>query len=115
VPASDKLPRDEYGDWSPGVYTWLQAWYATQANGDWEHERGINISTLDNPGWTVEIDLAETDLSGRVMERIERHRSEHDWVVAWTEGDTYHAACGPTNLGEALYLFRELSGDIPPP
>ncbi|MFK0239099.1 Imm53 family immunity protein, partial [Streptomyces vinaceus] len=32
---------------------------------DWEHEWGVKIATLDNPGWTVEIDLEETDLEGR--------------------------------------------------
>jgi len=29
---------------------WLQDWYAARCYGDWEHEFGINIRTLDNPG-----------------------------------------------------------------
>ncbi|GHB54781.1 hypothetical protein GCM10010331_48120 [Streptomyces xanthochromogenes] len=29
----------------------LQSWYSAQCNGDWEHEWGIKIDTLDNPGW----------------------------------------------------------------
>ncbi|MEH0820740.1 Imm53 family immunity protein [Micromonospora sp. CPCC 205714] len=49
---------------APGVWTWLQAWYATQCDGEWEHEFGIQIETVDNPGWSVSIDLGDTALSG---------------------------------------------------
>ena len=27
----------------------LQSWYQSQCDGDWEHEFGIRIETLDNP------------------------------------------------------------------
>lgn len=39
----------------------LERWYIEQCNGDWEHEFGIKIDTLDNPGWMIKIDLADTD------------------------------------------------------
>lgn len=39
------------------LLTWLNSWYINQCNGDWEHSYGINIRTVDNPGWTLEIDL----------------------------------------------------------
>ena len=104
--------RDDHDEWAPGVYTWLQAWYAAQSNGDWEHEHGIEITTLDNPGWRVQIDTAGTSLSGREFSRIETYRSEHDWVVVWTDDGAYHGACGPMNLGEVLYQFRRWAGDI---
>ena len=35
----------------------LQAWYAAQCNGKWEHTYGIAIGTLDNPGWSLSVDL----------------------------------------------------------
>ena len=41
---------------------WLQDWYLKQCDGGWEHEYGIKIETLDNPGWKVIIDLAYTEL-----------------------------------------------------
>ncbi|MEV8403368.1 Imm53 family immunity protein [Streptomyces niveus] len=41
---------------------WLRNWYAQQCDGEWEHERGVRIATLDNPGWTVSIDLEESEL-----------------------------------------------------
>ena len=36
---------------------WLQSWYAAQCNDTWEHDHGITIDTLDNPGWHVRIDV----------------------------------------------------------
>jgi hypothetical protein len=82
----------------------LQTWYVSQCNWNWEHHYGISISTLDNPGWRVKIDLS--GISPASYERRETHRGEDDWCVTWIENDTFHAACGPTNLGEALHDFR---------
>ncbi|GAA2482127.1 immunity 53 family protein [Winogradskya humida] len=98
--------RDEYDETAPGVWTWLQAWYATQCNGDWEHEFGIRIETLDNPGWTIVIDLGDTALEDKPYERQEIHRSEHDWIFTRVESRQFTASCGPLNLGEVLHLFR---------
>jgi hypothetical protein len=38
----------------------LQNWYLAKCDGDWEHEFGISIETLDNSGWMVTIDLSNT-------------------------------------------------------
>ena len=35
--------------------SYLTAWFARQCDGDWEHDLGIRIETLDNPGWAVDI------------------------------------------------------------
>jgi hypothetical protein len=83
----------------------LELWYANQCNGDWEHDFGVKIDTLDNPGWTVDIDLAGTTLSGRAFIRIEEEREEHDWVFCWVEADVFKGRGGPRNLTEILTLF----------
>jgi hypothetical protein len=31
----------------------IQKWYLEQCNGDWEHSYGIEITTMDNPGWYI--------------------------------------------------------------
>ncbi|MFJ7423428.1 immunity 53 family protein [Streptomyces uncialis] len=85
---------------------WLQSWYAQQCDGDWEHTWGVRIGTLDNPGWTVEIDLEDTDLEEREYSRQDIDRGTHDWVRTWTSGKTFYAACGPGNITETLTLFR---------
>jgi len=97
---------DLWDDHAPGTLTWLQAWYAMQTDGDWEQACGVSISTLDNPGWSVSIELDGTPLGGRTFPKQEVHRSEHDWYVARVERNVFEAACGPLNLGEVLHLFR---------
>ena len=31
---------------------WLMQWYLGECNNDWEHTYGVEIGTLDNPGWS---------------------------------------------------------------
>jgi hypothetical protein len=90
-----------------GELDWLQRWYAAQCDGDWEHEWGVRIATLDNPGWSVTVDLEETPLSGRPYTPTDVRRSDSDWVMTAVSDDTFRAWCGPLNLGEALRLFRK--------
>ncbi|MGY4983456.1 immunity 53 family protein [Streptomyces sp. 900105755] len=96
---------------SEHVLEWLQSWYALQCDGDWEHEWGVRIETLDNPGWLVKINLEETELADREHPHQRVTRDEHDWVMAWTSEQTFHIACGPGNLTEALLLFRSWASE----
>ena len=34
---------------------WINGWFQSNCDGDWEHGFGITIETLDNPGWCVKI------------------------------------------------------------
>lgn len=90
----------------PDVWTWLQAWYIGQCKDDWEHQYGISIATLDNPGWSIKIDLTDTGLGTEAYARREVRRSDDDWCITWTADDAFQAACGPSNLAEALHEFR---------
>jgi hypothetical protein len=47
----------------------VQRWYAAHCDGEWEHQYGIKIETLDNPGWRVTIDLTNTELQEFPLER----------------------------------------------
>ena len=89
------------------VLDWLARWYEAQCDGDWEHGFGPAINTIDNPGWSVRINLAGTDCDGRVLERI-THNYEHetDWWACWTEGNAFHGAGGPLQLRSLLEAFR---------
>jgi len=83
----------------------LQTWYADQCNGLWEHSYGIKIDTLDNPGWTLEVDLNETDLEEHQFEKVLTERSEDDWLFAKREEMRFKVDCGPRNLDEAITIF----------
>jgi hypothetical protein len=83
----------------------FQWWYFSECNGDWEHQHGITINTIDNPGWGIRIDLSTTPADARQFNRFEIERAEDDWIHAWVEDHKWNAACGPLNLEEALGLF----------
>lgn len=87
----------------------LEKWFYDQCNGDWEHEEGITIESLDNPGWMLKINIDYTDLENNALDRIKFERSDEDWIHYWIEDKIFHAACGPLNLSEALSVFRDLA------
>jgi hypothetical protein len=90
------------------LISWLQNWYAAWCDGDWEHSYGVKIETIDNPGWTVAIDLVGTTLEGARFEAVDdRWRSEDDWVDCRVEDNCFRGAGGPYNLLEILHIFRE--------
>lgn len=55
------------------IFEWITEWYLSHCDGDWEHQRGIKIDTLDNPGWSVVIDLIDTELQGMKASTIYRN------------------------------------------
>ncbi len=85
----------------------IMNWYEEQCDGDWEHQYGIKIETLDNPGWTIQIDVADTELEGRGFQKIKAERAEADWIHCKLENNVFSGACGPKNLIELLEIFRK--------
>lgn len=85
----------------------LQMWYASHCDGEWEHDYGVRIYTLDNPGWSVSIDLKGTALSGRLFAAVNIRNSDQDWIVGELEGGIVRIRCGPDNLSQALQLFLD--------
>lgn len=86
----------------------LQSWFSTRCDGDWEHQDGIRIETLDNPGWRVTIHLADTELHDRPFETFEsNYGHEADWLRCWRDADKFEAACGPRRLTEAIRVFLD--------
>ena len=78
-PVADILPFYDDRGMRDDNLSWLASWYLAECNDDWEHSYGVKIATLHNPGWTVVLDLKETNLKGRVstlMANDDRHRAE---------------------------------------
>ena len=90
----------------------LQTWYLRQCNGDWEHEFGIKIENIDNPGWRVLIPLERTDCENKIFEDVEIERSKTDWLHCKKKGSQFLAWGGPSNLNEILKLFLLWSCEI---
>jgi hypothetical protein len=85
---------------------YLESWYHDQCDGDWEHQFGIHISTLDNPGWSVRIDLTGTDLEGKSFPTCTRDNGDTDWVRCWIQEDQFHATGDPSKLNSILRVFQ---------
>ena len=81
--------------------TRLQDWYISQCDGDWEHQSGVRITTIDNPGWGIDINIAYLDHIDR-EEVITEYRSDSDWIDIRFSDDKVLAHCGPLNLEECL-------------
>lgn len=71
----------------------LQNWYESQCNDNWEHSFGIEIGTLDNPGWYIEIDLSETSLESKFFEEMTINISNNDWIFCKVK-DKKFEGCG---------------------
>jgi hypothetical protein len=85
----------------------LQQWYRAHCDGDWEHARRVRIGTLDNPGWSLSVNLEDSDHSQLAMDRIDVERSPTDWYSCWLEGGVFHGAGGAGNLGDLITTFLE--------
>ena len=102
------VAEDAQGD----VLAWLQRWYARHCDGDWEHSFGIDITTLDNPGWRVRINLAGTALEDQPFAPVTRETSEHEWLNCRVQEKVFECACGAYQLGAILEVFRAWAGSM---
>jgi len=88
--------------------TRIQNWYKTNCNSDWEHSYGISICTLDNPGWTIKINLQETSLENLNFDRtFQNNGNTHDWFFIKSENGVLNISCGPDNLEQVLKIFLD--------
>ncbi len=83
----------------------LEKWYLSNCDGEWEHKSGITIGNIDNPGWTIEINLIGTKNENTPFESIKIERTENDWIHCKVKDKLFNAACGPLNLEETLGIF----------
>jgi hypothetical protein len=82
-------------------------WYESQCDGEWEHGFGPSIGTIDNPGWSLKIELAGTQWDGHTMGRIQHnYDDETEWWTCWVEENAFHGAGGPLQLGAMIEAFR---------
>ena len=84
----------------------LQNWYASMCNGDWEHTYGVFITNIDNPGWSLKVELQDTYLYDIKFKEVKIQRDEeNDWVLCKVENGSFQGYGGPHNLSELLAIF----------
>jgi hypothetical protein len=82
----------------------LQEWFLCNCNGDWEHENGISVSTIDNPGWCIKIDLNGTPLENVSFEK-KMENNGGDWYDIKTDNNIFIGYCGYTKIEELVSIF----------
>ena len=86
----------------------LQEWYETNCDGEWEHAYGVLIATLDNPGWTINIDLIDTYLENIDFQSVRyQNEDENDWIDCRRVGTEFNGNGGPQKLEELLIIFLD--------
>lgn len=96
------------------MLSWLQQWYEAQCDGDWEHGHGIEISNIDNPGWSLNIPLEGTDLEGRQFEELRQGEDERNWIICRVRNGRFEGRGGALNLETLIKTFREWAEDTGP-
>ena len=85
----------------------LEIWYYSNCNDDWEHQFGVTIDTLDNPGWRVQIDLEGTKLENVSFEKIENIEPELGWYTCKVEDKKFIGNGGPKKLNKIIEIFLD--------
>ncbi len=76
----------------------LEAWYRSNCDGDWEHQGGLTIESVDNPGWLVTLRLDGIGFpAGADVEKHSFNNSDEDddWAIfSFEEGQQVLKAAG---------------------
>lgn len=83
----------------------LQNWYSSQCDEGWEYSYGVKIDTLDNPGWMLIIDLADTQLCGSSVQREIIERTEKGLGSVRDCERSVRCLRGAHNLEEMIEAF----------
>jgi hypothetical protein len=89
------------------ILEWLQYWYKEHYSPEWERSFGISITTLDNPGWHLRINLKGTKFQGLSFQTLRNLSDQRNWHYCSLIDESFDAACGPKNLIEVIRIFQE--------
>lgn len=93
----------------------LIEWYSSHCDGEWEHGYGVSLTTLDNPGWLLRVNLAGTNLDGATMDAISEDSdqgsqgdSSSPWIECGVSENQFVGASDPTQLPRLISTFNAL-------
>lgn len=86
----------------------FQDWYSHNCEGERETVEGIRIYTVDNPGWSITINLIATNLESKDFEEIRyNYNNDEDWYRCWVEDKKWHGVGSPQHLETILKIFLD--------
>jgi Immunity protein 53 len=88
----------------------IQAWQKAQLERGRDLSLGVRIETLrERPGWSVQIDLSGTQLSGLKLSPYREGATERDWLAYRIKDDRFEGIGDPTKLQALLFAFLDLA------
>lgn len=87
---------------------WLEKWYQQACNGYWENFYGIEIGTLDNPGWYISVDLKETQYENLKMKEILWEKGKDDWMRCEISNGIFRGVGDSLKLRQIVQIFRNV-------
>ena len=78
----------------------INKWYLGKCDGNWEHEFGVEIATIDNPGWLIKL----TGENAKEVLSFELERADDDWIHTNSSATSFTGHGGSGNLNELLLL-----------
>lgn len=90
------------------ILQWICEWFKENCDGDWEHQFGIKIQTIDNPGWNVTIDVSDTILEKLEIDYQFVETDDENWYGIKMIDGKFNAFGDPTKLEFLLNKFKEL-------
>jgi Immunity protein 53 len=96
----------------PDLLEKLEEWYGEQCNGLWEHGSGVHITTLDNPGWMVKINLRDTGSEDAPLEALRSDNGEIDWFHCFKRDGEFVGAGDPSKLRAIIEHFLKFVGRL---
>lgn len=94
------------------ILEWIQNWFKDNCDGDWEKDEVIQITTLDTPGWEVEIDISKTSIANLEIKWILNEINRQDWYGVKVENSKFLAAGDAGKLIFLLDLFKQMIDKI---
>ncbi len=91
----------------------LQAWFAQNCDGHWEHSLGVSIQSCDNPGWWVKIDIRGTSLEHKQFENVQSgvddagHPNSESWLNCYLCEGVWNGAGDSEKLEAILVHFLD--------
>ena len=83
-------------------------WYLKFCDGIWEHSQGIEISTIDNPGFRIKINLKGCGYNCSFFEEIDwecAENPEQDWIHCLMKDEIWYGYGSPNNFCKLISIF----------
>lgn len=94
------------------ILDWIQHWFKDNCDGEWEKNEIVQITTLDNPGWEVEIDISKTSIANLEVKWVLNENGKQDWYGVKIENQRFIAAGDAGKLIFLLDLFKQMIDKI---